>query len=240
MDPLSAWKIAVVIPARNEAGHIGGCLNSILAASRHCTLASECYIVVVADSCDDATAAMAQDVLSDQGQVLACRAGSVGTARQLGTLAALTHLQGHPPARIWLANTDADTEVPEDWLQRQMELAVCGYQGVAGIVEIGAVGYRGEDISAALMADYQVLPDGSHPHVHGANLGLRADAYLSAGGWSDAALAEDHCLWQRVRGNGLRVATSAGLCVRTSGRLEGRAEGGFATTLRKKVERLHV
>jgi hypothetical protein len=37
--------------------------------------------------------------------------------------------------------------------------------------------------------------DGTHPHVHGANLGIRADAYSDAGGWNDLTVAEDHCLW---------------------------------------------
>ena len=47
------------------------------------------------------------------------------------------------------------------------------------------------------MADYIARPDGTHAHVHGANLGIRADAYLDVGGWSDASLAEDHCLWNQ-------------------------------------------
>jgi cellulose synthase/poly-beta-1,6-N-acetylglucosamine synthase-like glycosyltransferase len=77
--------------------------------------------------------------------------------------------------------------------------------------------------------------DVTHPHVHGANLGIRADAYLDAGGWSDLALAEDHCLWGRVRACGWRVASSVACVVTTSGRLNGRAQGGFADTLRKMV-----
>ena len=41
---------------------------------------------------------------------------------------------------------------------------------------------------------YQINTDGTHPHVHGANLGMRADAYLAAGGWNPLPTAEDHDL----------------------------------------------
>jgi cellulose synthase/poly-beta-1,6-N-acetylglucosamine synthase-like glycosyltransferase len=78
--------------------------------------------------------------------------------------------------------------------------------------------------------------DGSHSHVHGANLSMRADAYLDAGGWSKLPLAEDHCLWQRLKRRGWRVASTAKSVVVTSARLEGRASGGFADTLRAMIE----
>jgi glycosyltransferase involved in cell wall biosynthesis len=234
------WATAIVIPARNEAEHIESCLSAVLRAVDSCRSASASYIVVVADSCSDATAAIAARTVGYRGEVIQCRAGSVGKARRLGTQAALDHFASFAPSWIWLANTDADTLVAEDWLERQLVLAEAGFQGVAGIVQIGDVRYGGRDVSQALMADYLVHPDGSHPHVHGANLGMRADAYVAAGGWSDAALAEDHCLWHRLKQRQIPLAASANLRVKTSGRLEGRAPGGFAATLKKKLEPGHA
>jgi hypothetical protein len=152
----------------------------------------------------------------------------------------LRQLQGHPTTGIWIANTDADTQVPAQWLQQQLEFANAGYQAVAGTVEIGELLHDGRDVSAALMADYTVRSDGSHTHVHGANLGVRADAYLSAGGWSHAQLAEDHCLWRRLQEAGCAVTSSSTLQVKTSARLDARATGGFGTTLRNKLEDLYV
>jgi hypothetical protein len=137
---------------------------------------------------------------------------------------------------VWLANTDGDSVVPADWLHRQLDLAASGHEGVAGTIRLGACFYQGRDIADELMADYFTAPDGSHPHVHGANLGIRADAYLRAGGWSDAALAEDHCLWKRLRRSGANLISSAAVCVQTSSRFHGRAVGGFACTLRNKLK----
>jgi glycosyltransferase involved in cell wall biosynthesis len=239
MDPVTDWAIGVVVPARNEAERIGACLRSVLASAKHCSRVSICYTVVVADTCDDGTAGIARDVLSHRGGVIECRAGSVGRSRALGTQAVLQYLSERPASKIWLANTDADTEVPVDWLDRQLAFAEGGYHGVAGIVTVDTICHDGRDVAESLMADYQVLPDGTHTHVHGANMGVRADAYLEAGGWSNSPLAEDHCLWRRLRQHGSRLAATASLQVKTSGRLEGRAAGGFAATLRKKLAALH-
>jgi hypothetical protein len=81
--------------------------------------------------------------------------------------------------------------------------------------------------------------DGSHTHVHGANLSVRADAYEDVGGWSDLALAEDHCLWGRLRRR-LRGSSPVSSVVTTSARLQGRATGGFADTLKARLEAQHA
>jgi hypothetical protein len=171
--------------------------------------------------------------------VLECSVQSAGAARRLGADAALAHFQHVEPERMWLANTDADTLVPTDWLTRQLDFADQGVTALAGIVRIDAVpGYR-PHFAQRLFDCYEIARDGSHSHVHGANLGLRADAYLDAGGWSQLALAEDHCLWGRVRSRGWSTRASASSVVVTSGRLYGRASGGFAATLRAKLAQLH-
>jgi hypothetical protein len=125
-------------------------------------------------------------------------------------------------------------------LQRQLEFANQGYQAIAGTVEIGEVMHQGRDVSGALMADYAVGADGSHSHVHGANLGVRADAYLQAGGWSHAGLAEDHSLWRRLGESGCALRSTTTLRVKTSARLHARAAGGFGATLLSKLEDLYV
>jgi hypothetical protein len=89
------------------------------------------------------------------------------------------------------------------------------------------------------MADYLAMPDGTHAHVHGANLGVRADAYVDAGGWPQLALAEDHCLWLRIKARGWPVIAASASIVCTSGRLVGRAMGGFADTLRVNAEKMY-
>jgi hypothetical protein len=77
---------------------------------------------------------------------------------------------------------------------------------------------------------YQINADGTHPHVHGANLGVRADAYRIAGGWHALQTAEDHDLWRRLCAAGNHLS-DASLQVITSGRRVGRAPLGFAGAL---------
>jgi hypothetical protein len=85
---------------------------------------------------------------------------------------------------------------------------------------------------------YRIEADGTHPHVHGANIGVRADAYLRAGGWMNLATAEDHDLWHRLQHQGERRLSDARLWVMTSGRRLGRAPMGFAAALAAHNEAL--
>jgi cellulose synthase/poly-beta-1,6-N-acetylglucosamine synthase-like glycosyltransferase len=234
------WSVAVVIPALNEEAAIQPCIEGVIQSSQLAEHLAALWIVVVADACTDCTASRARSAVGSQGEVLECHVRSPGTARQLGVAAALRHFDWTDPARLWIANTDADTCVPSNWLGQHLRLAEQGIAAVAGIVRVQDVPGHGPDLAQRLLADYEVRPDGTHPHVHGANLGVRADAYLDAGGWSQLAVAEDHCLWRRILQRGWRLTSCADSVVITSGRLVGRARGGFADTLRAKMECLSV
>ncbi len=234
------WAVGVVVPACNEEPTIAACIDSIFAALDACSDVESSWVVVVADCCNDDTAELARVRLGDRGEVLECSASSPGVARRLGVDDVLMHFRTRASADIWIANTDADSEPHADWIAQQLILADREYCGVAGIVRVAAVGGLRPEAVDVWREDYTLHADGTHPHVHGANLGIRADAYLDAGGWSNLALAEDHCLWRRVRVCGWRVVASMASVVTTSGRLNGRASGGFADTLRKKAELLYV
>ena len=69
------------------------------------------------------------------GEVLAVEIGSAGGARAAGVRA---YLARHDRAleSTWLASTDADTVVPETWIDHQLGLARLGVAGVAGIVAV--------------------------------------------------------------------------------------------------------
>jgi hypothetical protein len=70
--------------------------------------------------------------------------------------------------------------------------------------------------------------------VHGANLGIRGDAYLSLGGWPPVATGEDVALAGRARASGhLRITRTASIPVLTSVRMRGRAPEGFSGYLRE-------
>jgi len=227
------WSIGIVVPAQNEAASIESCIHAI---RRSCETAQlhDYWIVIVADSCTDDTLPRARRAVQGVGEVLECNAKSAGFARRLGVDAALSHFSDKDLRQIWLANTDADTVVSSDWITVQLKLADTGIAAVAGIVELE----EGGSLAAHefYRATYLTSPDGTHGHVHGANLALRADAYVDAGGWTHRALAEDHCLWDRLKRRGWRLSSPVSSVVVTSARLIGRAPGGFADTLKARID----
>jgi cellulose synthase/poly-beta-1,6-N-acetylglucosamine synthase-like glycosyltransferase len=230
------WAVGVVIPAQNEETTIESCVTSVLRSRVRARV--DHWVVVVADLCTDCTVERARRALGKAGEVIEASAGSAGAARRAGVAGVLKHWGNRDPSHVWLANTDADTEVSHDWIAVQLGFADEGVTAVAGIVHLDA---GGSSAAHEVYRDtYVTSVDGTHAHVHGANLSVRADAYADVGGWSNLALAEDHCLWTRLRRKGWRVSSPVSSVVTTSARLEGRAMGGFADTLRTCVEALYA
>ncbi len=223
--------MVVVIPAHNEGRRINAALDAVDRARGAVAPAVTCSITVVADSCRDATVARARLRLRlPPDQVMAAHVRCVGTARRLGAEAGLA-ATGHEPAAVWLASTDADSIVRPDWLERQIALARAGAAAVAGVVELMADD-DADDLLRRRFADaYPINADGSHVHVHAANLGVRADAYRAVGGWRGLATGEDHDLWDRLVAGGWPTRSVGDVVVATSGRRRGRAPAGFAADL---------
>jgi glycosyltransferase involved in cell wall biosynthesis len=218
-------RVLVAVPARDEEARIGDAVRAILLAAE--AVAVPVDVVVAADACRDDTAGIAESlgalvVRTDAGRVGAARAAAV----QVGLAAA------HDPERVWIANTDADSTVPSDWLTVHLEFAERGI----GLLR-GAVLPDPHELAVEHLRRWLSLnpPREGHDHVHGANLGLTGGAYLAAGGFSDLALQEDVALVRAVEASGRRTASTARAAVITSARTTGRLEGGFATYLRDRV-----
>ena len=226
------WHVSVLIPARNEEQLLPRCLHSVLAACAAVPFPVSCDIVVAVDCSTDQTWEIAHRLIAARahGAVVRSDAGIVGHARAFATdTALLRHLGDH--SRWWLANTDADCEVPADWLVAQLALAEKGAHAVAGIVDVDSFHEHDARVEQLFRSTYILPADRPHAHVHGANLGMRADAYLRAGGWHCLATAEDHDLWKRLNQHGAACISTDRLRVVTSGRRTGRAPSGFADAL---------
>lgn len=223
--------VGVVIPVANEQATIGACLHSleVARARLHSAVSPdlEVRIVVVLDRCIDGTAAIVRR--HRRVESVACSAGRVGAARAVGTDRLLGDVRGSL-RQVWLANTDADSTVPPDWLTAQVAEACRGAHLVLGTVlpEAGLAA-----VTESAWFDGHRLREG-HPHVHGANLGIRADVYTALGGWSGLSTGEDVALAARAASAGqLQIVRTARIPVRTSSRLTGRAPRGFAGYLRE-------
>jgi hypothetical protein len=180
-------------------------------------------VVVVLDSCIDDTA----DVVSRYSGVEVAHGTerSVGVAREIGARRLLDSTAA-PRSELWLANTDADSRVPANWLSTMVKEADRGAHVVLGTVLPDAT-----SAVARRWRSRHVLRDG-HPHVHGANLGIRGDVHNELGGWPPLRTGEDVALAQRATAaDHLRIARIGTIPVTTSARTEGRAPRGFAAYL---------
>ncbi|PQV46200.1 glycosyltransferase family 2 protein [Paraburkholderia sp. BL21I4N1] len=210
--------IGVIVPAHNEEALLAPCLAALLGASRHEELAGETVrIVVVLDACDDFSGAIAR---AYGVETLMLKARNVGIARATG--ADLLLADG---AR-WLAFTDADSRVSTGWLVAQLSLdadAVCG--------SIAVDDWTPHPLSVREVFRKTYVDADGHRHIHGANLGVSADAYRRAGGFPPLTCSEDVALVDRLIATGARIAWSAAPRVITSARAVARARGGFGDTL---------
>lgn len=223
--------VVVAIPAHNEAATIAACLTAADAAVIHTGRPS--VIVVAADACTDATVQIVERMaerLVTPIHVITGRWHTAGRSRAAAVEHGLRLLPPVNPAAIWLANTDADTIVDPRWLEHQLRHAADGAHAVAGIVTLDAA-TTPANLMAHFTATYRVSGS-THRHIHAANLGIRADAYRTVGGWSTTTLlGEDHALVRHLRQRQLYVAHRTDTVVTTSSRTTGRMPAGFAHRL---------
>jgi glycosyltransferase involved in cell wall biosynthesis len=215
--------IGVLIPAHNEESLLGHCLRTVLDAASHSALAREPVVVlVVLDSCTDGSASIAAGYAVE---TLHVDVRNVGKARAAG--AAWLLEQGVR----WIACTDGDSTVADDWLVEQLALeadVVCG-------TVIADDWHADIPLNAQLVYNQRYQQRDDHQHIHGANLGFSAAAYQLSGGFPPLACHEDVHLIRQLQAQGARIAWSCRPRVTTSTRLQGRASGGFADYLQDLV-----
>ena len=224
-SPAPVVGVAVVVPARDARRR--------LVEERP---EARVVVVVVADGCTDDTVRLARAVPGVT--VLETSVHNVGLARSAGVEWALAELgrgegTGDGPDdgpataadRLWIANTDADSQVPPGWLTSQLDEADSGADVVVGTVRPDFADLSREQVAAWTARHTPGRPNG---HVHGANLGVRASRYAEAGGFGDLDLHEDVTLVGRLRAAGAALLASEAGEVLTSGRRVGRTRGGYA------------
>lgn len=257
-------RLVVAIPACNEAERITDCLAALAVQhdDRGAPLAEGRFAVLVfANNCHDDTAACARDfgsscpfpVLVVEG-TLPPEHSNAGRARKqaMDRAADLLEQAGVPDGLVF--TTDADSRVCPTWIARSLAAIEAGADAVAGYIEaeptelvrLGpAFLCRGrlEDTYLAAMAETLALCDPlphdpwpNHRVASGASFAVTLRAYRAIGGLPPMALGEDVALAEALTGAGLRLRHAMDVTVTTSCRLDGRATGGAADTMRLRRE----
>lgn len=218
-------QVLVVVPAHNEAVDLPHCIDALLEAARRIDVPAR--IVAVLDSCSDGSS----EVIPSGIDVIRAQHHNVGKSRATGFSTFGTDSRS-ASASTWFATTDADSVVGPTWLARQLEYAR-GADVVAGTVRIADWDDQPSSVQQLYEQRYHAHPAGRHGHIHGANLGIRADKYWSVGGFSHLEEGEDVDLVRRLSEDGARIAWAQDIAVTTSARTDGRTPGGFAGHIRE-------
>lgn len=234
-DVSSIDRVVVIVPAHNEEEHIELAMSAIGLSTGTCVPVT---VVVVADSCSDHTEqivrARMQRVDWIDWHCVSTSASRASSARQAG----LDHVTNDLLAdvrsnRIAVLSTDADTVVPPDWISHHVRRLNNGADAVAGIIELAPsarIDLAYDDWWSEYTSSFR--PDGTHAHVHCANLSVRLDLLIAAGGFGHLDRAEDIDVWRRLhRLTAARMRSDQSTVVRTSHRADGRVTGGFATAI---------
>ena len=174
---------------------------------------------------------------------------NAGQARRLAMKLAADWAQGSGV----LLCTDADGQVAPDWLAANLYYIRSGADAVAGRAVIDPVDAASipavlheddarECAYATLLDEIDCLldPDPADPwprhNEHsGASICVTLDAYHRSGGVPALPVGEDRAFFAALRRIDARLRHAPDVCVTVSGRIHGRATGGMADTIRRRL-----
>ena len=242
----------VAIPVKDEADSIGACLQAL--ADQEGAVADQ--VVLLINNTNDATVNVVRGLepsLSVRVEVVehqfAPGQADAGHARRM----AMQHAAVRAGPNGVLLTTDADGRVAPDWLANNLRCLRDGADAVAGCAVIDPVDallipaalHEADALECAygdLLDEITSLLDPDpwdpwprHTEHSGASICVTLDAYRRAGGIPAVPLGEDRLFFEALRRNDARIRHARDVRVTVSGRIMGRARGGMADTIRRRL-----
>ena len=240
------------VPVKDEAERIEACLRALTSQAG---LALDAIVLLI-NNTTDRTAQVVRGVAASTHIPIHAiehrfppELASAGSARRMGMERAASMLG----ATGILLTTDADGQVPPDWLARNAHYLRAGADAVAGRAVLNAADAAAiprvlheadarecayaaalDELSASIDPQpWDPLP--RHTEHSGASIAVTLEAYRRAGGMPAAPLAEDRRFFAALRRVDARIRHAPDIVVEVSGRIIGRAEGGMADTIRRRL-----
>ncbi len=252
-------RAVVILPARNEETCLAATLDALaaqvaLTGARIPADAMETLLLL--NNCTDDSAAVVRQwqarhpgfILHLLECILPGEVAHVGTARRLLMDTAWSRLAGRTASAI--LSTDADTLVAPDWVAQNLRAIENGADAVGGVIDLmdGDLDSLPSGARDAYLRDrkYQRLvaeleswldpqegdPWPRHLEHFGASLACTPQIYARAGGLPPVKPLEDVAFVNALRRVGARLRHDPAVVVKTSARLDGRAEVGLSGQLR--------
>lgn len=250
----------VAIPARNEVDRIRRCLAALAVQRDRFGAAVEpgaFELLLLVNNSTDRTAEVAREAAAELPYPFEILVTSLthdataGGARRRAMQEAAARLRDGGGEGI-LLTTDADSIVGHSWFADNLAHIEAGADCVAGYIDaepaeilshgpIFLARGRLEDTYLRLVAEIYARCD---PRAHdpwpnhrvssGASLAVKLSAYEAVGGMPGKALGEDGAFTALLDQRGFKVRHALDVTVVTSCRLDGRATGGAADTMRHR------
>ncbi|MDO9709475.1 glycosyltransferase [Paracraurococcus lichenis] len=258
----AALRTVIAIPARDEADCLPACLAA-LAAQRPAEALAGTAVLLLANNCSDGTAAAARAMAPDLPFPLVVLEAALPPGRahaggaRAAAMEAAAALLGEVPGGALLC-TDADARPEPGWLAANLAELAAGADAVAGAVlpdpaeaaRLPATLRRREaeearyaallDEMAARIDPIAHDPGPTHGTHSGASIALRLAAWRAVGGIPLVPRGEDRALFAALARRDARIRHSEAARVLVSCRLDGRAGGGMAATLRRRLADPHA
>jgi glycosyltransferase involved in cell wall biosynthesis len=251
-----SWRprVIIAIPVKDEEARIGLCLDMLVRQS-----ADYNVLLLLLNNCTDGTLRICQQFADrfDKITIIECQLegerACAGEARRL----ALEHAGAIAGDGVILT-TDADAIPEENWVAANLQEIQLGGDIVCGkarldladaeqlprmlrIDEKNEARLMGiQDQIGAMLDPDPFDPWPRHQQHSGASMAIRAATLRRAGGAPHVATGEDRALVERLLLVDAKIRHAPNISVCVSGRLEGRADGGMAATLKRRLQRRDV